>query len=404
MTETTDATRVAGADPLTGAAGLDTAFDAVALDDLRRRRSWKWLRYPADVLPAWVAEMDVPVAEPVRAALRAAVDLGDLGYADAGDLPRAYADFAAARLGWPVDPAQVRLVPDVMVGVAEILRTSTAPVDSVVINPPVYPPFFDTLAEVGRPIVEIPLVRTATGWGLDLDGLERAFRAGARVYLLCSPHNPTGTVWSRADLTRIAELADRYGVLVLADEIHAPLTLAGARHVPFLSTGDAAAAHSVVLTSASKAWNLAGLKCAVAISASDRMRTALDRLPEAVQYRTGNLGVLAAVAAFRGGGVWLDALLAHLDRNRRLLVDLLAESLPEVGYLPPQASFLAWLDCSALALGDDPAAAFLERGRVALSRGPDFGRQGAGFARLNIGTSEALLTEAVRRMAAVRRR
>jgi cystathionine beta-lyase len=375
----------------------DIAFDAVPLEELRRRRSWKWARYPADVLPAWLAEMDVPLAEPVRAALHAAVDLGDTGYADPGELPRAYAEFAARRLGWTVDPGQVFLLPDVMVGVAEILRTSTAAGDPVVINPPVYPPFYETLAEVGRRVVEVPLARTPAGWELDLGALEAAFRAGARVYLLCNPHNPVGRVWPRADLVRIAELAARYGVLVLADEIHAPLTLAGARHVPFLSLPEAAA-HGVVLASASKAWNLPGLKCAVVVTASDGMRTAVARMPAAVQYRSGNLGVLAAVAAFRDGLGWLDALLAHLDRNRRLLAGLLAESLPEVGYVPPEASFLAWLDCTALGFGDDPARAFLQRGRVALNRGLDFGRQGAGFVRLNLGTTAALLTEAVRRM------
>ncbi len=390
MTDTRDATRLAGE---------DAAFDAVTLDDLRRRRSWKWARYPPDVLPAWVAEMDVPLAEPIRATLHAAIEAGDVGYADLGELPAAYAEFAASRLGWTVDPAQVFLVPDVMVGVAEIVRTSTGPDDRVVVNPPVYPPFFETLAEVGRPIVEAPLARTPAGWELDLDAVQDAFRGGARAYLLCNPHNPVGRVWPHAELVRIAELAARYGVLVLADEIHAPLTLAGSRHVPFTSVGDAAAEHGVVLASASKAWNLPGLKCAVAVTASERMRTALGRLPAAVPYRSGNLGVLAAVAAFRDGGAWLDLLLAHLDRNRRLLADLLAASLPQVGYAPPEASFLAWLDCAALDLGDDPAAALLERGRVAVSRGLDFGRQGAGFARLNIGTSAALLTEAVRRMA-----
>jgi cystathionine beta-lyase len=386
-------------DLMTGAA-VDTAFDDVPLDDLHRRRSWKWVRYPPDVLPAWVAEMDVPIAAPIRAALHGAIDLGDLGYADAGELPRAFADFAAARLGWTVDPEHVFLVPDVMVGVAEVLRTCTAPDDPVVINPPVYAPFFETVREVGRPIVEAPLARTPDGWELDLDAVEAAFRGGARVYLLCNPHNPTGRAWSRPALARVAELAARYGVLVLADEIHGPLTLAGAVHVPFLSVGDAAAEHGIALSSASKAWNLPGLKCAVAVTASGRLRAELRRLPAAVRYRAGNLGVLAAVAAFRDGGAWLDALLAHLDRNRRLLGDLLAESLPEVGYRPPEASFLAWLDCSALGLGDDPAEAFRTRGRVALSRGLDYGREGAGFARLNIGTSVALLAEAVRRMAA----
>ena len=375
----------------------DTDFDGVTLDQLRRRRSWKWAEHPADVLPAWVAELDVPLAEPVRAALQAALDAGDTGYAVAGELPAAYAEFAAARLGWSVDPARVALVPDVMIGVAEILRTATVPGDPVVINPPVYPPFAETLAEVGRPVLAAPLARSGAGWELDLDALAAAFRAGARAYVLCSPHNPVGRVWSRAELTRVAELAERHGVLVLSDEIHAPLVLPGSTQVPYL-TVEGAAGHGIVLTSASKGWNLPGLKCAVAVAGSDRMRGVLDRLPTASHYRAGHFGVLANVAAFRDGGRWLDALVRHLDRNRRLLGDLLAERLPEVGYRPPEASFLTLLDLRAYGLGDDPAAVLLERGRVALSGGLDFGAEAAGWARLNIGTSRALLTEAVDRM------
>ncbi len=376
------------------------AFDQISLDTLRRRRSSKWLKYPPDVLPAWIAELDVPLAEPIRRVLHEAIELGDAGYAEAGALPEAFAGYAPARLGWSVDPAEVRIVPDVMVGVAEILRVATPPDAGVVINPPVYPPFFHILEEVSRRVVEAPLARTASGWELDFDALEAAFRDGARAYLLCNPHNPTGRVWSRTDLIRIAELAARYGVLVLADEIHGPLVLAGAEHTPFLAVGDAAAEHGIVLTSASKAWNLAGLKCALAVSGSPRTRALLDRIPDEVRYRAGIFGVLAGVAAFREGGPWLDALLVHLDWTRRLLADLLAARLPEVGYVPPQASFLAWLDCTALGLGDDPAAAFRERGRVALTPGLAFGRQGAGFVRVNIGTSRALVTELVHRMAA----
>jgi cystathionine beta-lyase len=386
--------------PTAPAAGSDTEFDAVTLSDLRRRRSEKWLTYPPDVLPAWVAEMDVPLAEPVRQALHDAIDLGDVGYAAGGELPAAFAAFAADRHGWAVDPAHVVMVPDIMIGVAEILRVCTAPGDGVVINPPVYPPFFDTIAEVERRVVDVPLARTSSGWALDFDRLESAFRQGARVYLLCTPHNPTGRVWSRADLQRVADLADRYGVVVLSDEIHGPLALPGATHVPYLTLGGPAVEHGVVLASTSKGWNLAGLKCAVAVTGSRRMRSLLGRLPADLRYRAGLLGVIGSVAAFRDGGAWLDALLGHLDRNRRLLAGLLGASLPEVGYHPPEASFLAWLDCTGLDLGDDPSAPFRERGRVALSRGLDFGRQGAGFARLNIGTSAALLTEAVRRMAA----
>lgn len=379
---------------------LLAAFDAVPLESLRRRTSSKWAVHPPDVLPAWVAELDVPLAEPVRRALHEAIDLGDTGYTEPDGLPAVFAEFAGPRLGWTVDPGQVWLIPDVMVGVAEILRVGTPPGAGVVINPPVYPPFFETIEEVGRTVVQVPLARSPAGWQLDLDGLAAAFRAGARAYLLCSPHNPTGRVWAAGELAQVAELADRYGVLVLSDEIHAPLTLAGARHTPYLALGGAAAEHGIVLSSASKAWNLPGLKCAVAVTAAAQTRALLERLPREVPYRAGILGVRAGVAAFGDDGPWLDALQVHLDRNRRLLAELLAEHLPEIGYQPPEASYLAWLDCTDLGLGADPAAAFLDRGRVALERGLDFGAPGAGFARLNIGTSRTLMTEAVRRMAA----
>jgi cystathionine beta-lyase len=374
-------------------------FEDLDLRRLRERRSAKWSRHPPDVLPAWVAEMDFPIAEPVRAALLAAVERDDCGYMSPAGLPAAFARFAAERYGWPVDPAAVSIVPDVMAGVAEVLRRATAPGDPVVINPPVYPPFRSVIQEVERTVAEVPLARDGPGWVLDLDRLERAFAAGARAYLLCNPHNPTGTVARPEELERIGELADRYGVVVLADEIHAPLVLTGARHTPFGGLRAPLVGRSVTLTSASKAWNVAGLKCAVAVAPEPPMRALIAGLPEEVRYRAGHLGVLAAIAAFEDGGEWLDGLLAHLDRQRHRLTDLLRRELPEVGYAPPQAGYLAWLDCRALPLGVDPAAAFLERGRVALSPGPDFGREGAGFARLNLGTSAALLAEAVRRMA-----
>jgi cystathionine beta-lyase len=362
------------------------------LETLRRRRSSKWVEHPPDVLPAFVAEMDVALAPPVRDALVEAIELGDLGYAEPGSVFESFAAFAARRLDWAPDPARMRLVPDVMSGIVEVLRVLTAPGDGVVITPPVYPPFFDGIPEAGRRIVEVPL---ADG-ELDLDALEAAFAAGARAFLLCNPHNPTGRVLERARLEEVAVLAARHDVLVIADEIHAPLTLSGATHTPFAALGES---RSVVLASASKAFNLAGLKCAIAVAGSDAVAHELDRLPEEVRYRAGHLGVIGSQAAFEHGDAWLDALLATLDANRRRLAALLAEHLPAVGYHPPQASFLAWLDCRALGLGDDPAAAFLERGRVALEPGLRFGSQGRGFARLNIGTSDELLTEAVRRMA-----
>jgi cysteine-S-conjugate beta-lyase len=374
------------------------AFDSVTFDGLRTRTSDKWRRYPPDVLPAWVAELDVPLAPGVRRVLHEAVDRGDTGYATAAGLPAAYAGFAATRQGWGVEPADLSLVPDVMTGVAELLRAGTAPGARVVINPPVYPPFRDVVQEVGRRVVEVPLRPGPAGYELDHDGLADAFAAGAQAYLLCNPHNPTGTVWSPIDLHRIAETAARYGVWVLADEIHAPLVLPGARHTPFLTLGTAATEHGLALVSASKAWNLAGLKSALVAASSARTRELVAALPADEPERAGIFGVLAGTAAFAADQPWLDALLIHLDRNRRLLGDLLAERIPEIGYQPPAASFLAWLDCRPLDLGPDPAQFFLERGRVALHSGPTFGPGGEEFVRLNFGTSRSLLTEVVDRM------
>jgi len=377
-------------------------FDDLSLDDLRRRRSAKWAKYGPDVLPAFVAEMDFPLAEPVTDVLRAAVEHGDCGYADPSStaLAEAFARFAQQRMGWTVDPDGVVPTTDVMVGVAEALRRLTEPGDGVVINPPVYPPFFSTVREVGCRVVEAPLVSDGGTVVLDLDAVERGFADGARVFLLCNPHNPTGRVFGADELTAVAELAARHDAAVVSDEIHAPLVLDGARHQPFVALGGEAARRGITLTSASKGWNVAGLKCAVMVTEPGPMREVVESVPEDARYRTGHLGVLASCAAWSEGGAWLHDVLAVLDRNRALLAELLDEHLPAVRYAAPEASYLAWLDCRDLGLGDDPAAAFLEHGKVALSPGPTFGQQGAGFARLNIATSAALLTEAVQRMAA----
>jgi cysteine-S-conjugate beta-lyase len=385
-----DAEAVVEADP----------FDDVSLELLRLRHSAKWVKYPPDVLPAWVAEMDFALALPIREVLLSAVSRDDTGYPDTARLGPSFARFASERFGWEVDPEQVRPVADIMTGVTELLRSFTAPGDGVVIDPPVYPPFFLAIRELGREVVEVPLERDGSRWRLDLDGLEAAFAAGSGAFLMSQPHNPTGTSFERAELEAVARLASRHGVTVISDEVHAPMTMRGATHVPYL-TVEGAQAGGVMLASASKAWNLAGLKCAVIVSGSAEMHERLEeKLSNRLGYHAGHLGVLASISAFDHGAEWLDALVAHLDRNRLLLVDLLAEHLPAVGYLPPQAGYLAWLDCRELGLGDDPSEAFLERGRVALSPGPTFGEQGRGYARLNFGTSSALVEEAVRRMAA----
>lgn len=375
----------------------------LSLDALRRRTSMKWREYPADVLPLWVAEMDVPLAAPVVQAITDAVALGDTGYPAGTAYARALAGFAHERWGWDgLAVERTAIVPDVMLGIVEVLKLITRAGDPVIVNCPVYPPFYMFVTHMDRRVVEAPL---GADLRIDLAELEGAFRqavagGGRPAYLLCSPHNPTGTVHTTEELTVVAALADRYGVRVVADEIHAPLVARGTTFVPYLSVPGAENGFS--LMSASKAWNLAGLKAALAI-AGPAAAEDVARMPEEVSHGPSHLGIIAHTAALRDGGGWLDALCAGLDDNRRLLAELLAERLPAVRYRPAAGTFLAWLDCRPLGLGDDPAAAFLARGRVALSSGPDFGTGGAGHVRLNLATSPELLTEAVGRMSAALR-
>jgi cysteine-S-conjugate beta-lyase len=288
----------------------------------------------------------------------------------------------------------------VMTGIAEVLQALTPDGSGVVINPPVYGPFYLRLGYLNRRLVEAPLRRAADGsYDLDFEVLDEVLgRPDVSAYLLCSPHNPLGNVWRRDQLLTIADLVARHQVELLVDEIHAPLALAGARHVPFASLDHPVAPRAYTFNSASKGWNIAGLKCGIAVAGTQAAADLLTDRWEALL--ASHLGVLASVAAYTEAVDWLDAVRGQLVENTELLARLLREQLPGVGYVPGQASFLAWLDCRELGLGDDPAAVFLERGRVALTDGPYFGPQGKGFARLNIGTSPELVTEAVRRMAA----
>jgi cysteine-S-conjugate beta-lyase len=374
-------------------------FDNISIAELRKRRSAKWTMFPPDVLPAWVAEMDFPLDDAVRNALLDSIEHDDCGYANGAGVGAAFAAFVQERYSWTLDPRGVFVIPDVLVGISEILRTLTQPGDRIVVNSPVYPPFYRVTGEAERQIEDVPLLRAEDGsWSLDLAGLERAFAGGAKAYLLCSPHNPLGMVFDLTTLACIAELAKEHNVLVISDEIHAPLTMAGATFVPFLPIGDYIDCDAVALASASKAWNLPGLKCAVAVAGSERMRKKLALMRPELPWSAGNLGVVASIAAFTEGAPWLDGLLVYLDGNRKLLTELIARELPGVRYIEPEASYLAWLDCAALDLGPDPVGAFLERGRVALTRGRDFGPGGAAFVRVNMGTSAAILTEVVSRM------
>jgi cystathionine beta-lyase len=366
------------------------------IEALRRRRSDKWRAFPADVLPMFVAEMDYPLAPPVAAVLRAAVEASDTGYSSAGpEFGAAVSGFAARRWGWEVDPAAVTMVADVGVGVVELLRRLTRTGDAVVISPPIYPPFFGWAPEAGAQLREVPLTAE---FRLDLPALEAAFAAHPAVYLLCNPHNPVGRVHTREELTELVRLARLYAVTIVSDEIHGPLVLPGAQFTPLLSIPGAERV-AVSVVSASKAFNLAGLKCAAIVTGTRAMADQVERFPPDVRWRTGHFGVLATVAAFTEGDAWLDDLLAELDARRSQLGDLLSSRLPMIKWRPPEATFLAWLDARALGADEEPRDLFLSRARVALEPGTRFGAAGAGYIRLNFATSAEILDEATARMA-----
>ncbi|MGW9159562.1 MalY/PatB family protein [Microbacterium sp. NPDC055665] len=376
---------------------------ALPLAELRERSSEKWREYPADVLPLFVAETDFPLAPAISAALRRAVEIGDTGYvASRTPLAESFAAFANRRYGWLPDPARMRSTADVSMGIVEILRRVTQPGERIVVTPPVYPPFYDLVAEAGAEVERVPLRDTGTRWELDLDGIRAAFEDGATAILLCNPHNPTGTVHDRDTLAALAELADEFGATVVSDEIHAPLAQPGTGFTPFLAVSDAAERVGYAVVSASKAFNLAGLKCALMVTADDATTEVVRGLPVEVEWRTGQFGLLAAVAAFsEESDPWLDGLLRSLDENRVLLEDLLAAHLPGARYRIPDAGYLAWIDLSALGWGGNPARRILRDAKVALHFGPAFGAEGAGHVRLNFGTSPEIITEAIERIAAL---
>jgi cystathionine beta-lyase len=350
--------------------------------------------------------MDFPTPPPVAHALHRFVDAGDLGYPDWRDGPplaRPFAQRMAERYGWDADPTKVRLVCDVIQGVEIVLDTITRPGDGVVVHTPCYPPFLAALQRLGRPLVPIPARDGPEGWAFDLDRLASALDAEpatrrVRALLLCNPQNPTGRVFTSRELAGLADLAERHDLVVISDEIHADLTWEPHTHVPFASLHPAIAARTVTLTSATKAFNLAGIRCAVLHAGPPEVRAAIDGAGHHLGV-VSVLGVEATRAAWQDGDPWLAAVRAVLDRNRRLLADLLAERLPGVRWHVPEATYLAWLDCRALELPDAPARWFRRFG-VELSPGEDFGPGGAGFARLNVATSRVVLTEVVDRLAA----
>ena len=382
---------------------------ALDLSELQTHRSEKWRAFPKDVLPLPVAEMDFPVADPIRQVLREMIDHSDLGYL--GSIPEmgtAFAGFAKRRWGWSADPLQVRIAADVGVGIVEVLRVITKAGDKILINSPVYPNFWTWCTETHLEQVDVPLTQSeqqvnGSNWILDWDGIEKAYASGIKAHLICNPHNPLGRIYTYEELSRLADLAKKHNVYVLSDEIHAPLTFAEQKFTPFLSVSENAREVGITITAASKGWNIAGLKCAIVVSENEKVHETLNGIAPATHYRASLLGAFASVAAFEKGEPWLDSAMVEIDKNRNLVAELIAAKTPGVGYRIPHCSYLAWLDLTSFNLGEDPSAVLIEKGKVAFVPGVRFGAQSSQFVRLNFATSPQILEEAFNRLATVLR-
>ena len=379
-------------------------FDDLDIDALRRRQGAKWSLCPDNVIPAWVADMDFPVAAPIREALARAVGESDLGYSvypTQHPLPGVFCERVAERFDWQITPDRVAVITDVVQGLYLGAQLFAESGQGVVIQTPIYPRFLDAVANTGRRFVFNPLVRPRDGYELDLDVLRAAIDPETRVLLLCHPHNPTGRAFTRGELTSLAEVALANDLTVISDEIHADLVFDERRHIPFASLSPEIEARTVTLMSASKAFNIAGLHCALAVFGSATLRKRFESVPLPLRGAVSSLGLAASLAAFRDGQPWLDAVVSYLQANRDVLTAFLAERMPAIGYAAPEATYLAWLDCRALELDESPHRFFRQQARVVLSPGPEFGEVGEGFVRLNFATSRAILREILERMARV---
>ena len=376
------------------------AVRALTLAELRKRKSVKWRHFPSDVLPLPVAEMDFPTAPKIKAALTDMVERSDTGYL--GPFPElfdAFANFSAKRWGWQVDTKQMRIATDVGVGIVEIMRTLIKPGEKVMLNSPVYENIWRWISEVHATTVDTPLSEDNLSYKLDLAAIEKEYQNGVKVHILCHPHNPVGVIFSKDQLSDLADLAKKYQVVILSDEIHAPLSYDAKTFIPFLNVSQNAKEVGIAITSASKSFNLAGLKCALIITDSIKLQERINVMPPAVTWRASLFGAVASTAAYAESVDWLDGVLITLDQNRKLVEKLIATKAPAIKYRIPDFGYLAWLDLSALALGEDPAAVILEKGKLAVNGGVLYGPKHKSFVRLNFGTSPEIITEAFDRLA-----
>jgi cysteine-S-conjugate beta-lyase len=380
-----------------------TAFASVTEAQMRSRPSGKWQRYDADVLPLWVADMDFPPVAPIREALAAHLAQGSYGYPPFGGYP-GLRDAVVARMGehfgWHLTPEDVHLLPGIIPGLFLGTMATTGPGEQVVVQPPIYPPFFTAIAQSGRVVLENPMHDTGARFEMDLAHLRAAITPATRSIMFCNPHNPTGRVFTRGELEALAEVVLEHRLWVISDELHADLIFDG-QHIPFASLSPEIAQRTITLYGPTKSFNIAGFKIGFLISQNPALLARVKELAGYFMPGANVMGQVATLAAFAHGGAWLEAALRYLRANRDHLMARLAAEAPSVRGYAPEGTYLAWLDFRATALGDDPAAALLERARVGLNAGLDYGSGGAGFARINVATSRTILDAAIDRLVPV---
>jgi cysteine-S-conjugate beta-lyase len=382
---------------------LRQAIDSTTAAMLRARGSFKWSAPGPDGFGAAVAEMDFGAAPAILDALAGLSADANFGYLPpllADELAAACAEFEQRRYGWVVDPVQIHHVPDVIRALEIAITHFSRPGSPVILPTPAYMPFLALPGFLGREVIQVQMRDDAGFRTLDLQAIEDAFRAGGHLLIFCNPHNPLGRVFTQPEMAQLTEVTERHGGRVFADEIHAPLVYPGMRHIPYAATSDAAASHTLTATSASKAWNLPGLKCGQVILTNEPDRRRWEQMGFFAAHGASNPGVVANIAAYRHGEAWLDEALSYLDDSRRLLGRLLGRHLPQVRYRPPDGTYLGWLDCTAMDLPGSPGALVTDGAHVTVVDGPRFGAGGAGAFRLNFATPQPILAEMVEHIGA----
>ncbi len=380
-----------------------SSFLNQSVEHLRTVAGAKWSRHP-DCLPAWVAEMDFGTAPVVQDALRKVVDDGFFGYMPLGWVERmqdATAAWYASEYDWTFPASNVKVLPDVLKGLEFTVTEFSRPGSKVIVSTPAYMPFLLFPKLLGRELIQVPSILEDGIWTLDYDGIDKAFQDDGGVLVLCNPWNPVGRVMTRDEMVRVSEIVAKHDGRVFSDEIHAPITYPGHKHVPYASINEAAANHTITAVSASKAFNLPGLKCAQLIVSNEADNKHWGDVGLLAEHGASTIGVLANAVAFESGKPWLDEVMGYLDGNRSYLKQVLDQHLPEVRYDIPQGTYLAWLDLTAYGhLPADLATFFRDNAKVAITDGKACGQLGEGRVRFNFAMSRDLIEQVVVQMAA----